>query len=235
LPMTTIRTLATHEVVRLTYPRPVTERDELGMAVGKAIDSAMSRYGYESSLGRRPTGSSMTRFAVDVLNEELRDADLQVDSSLRAKIERELQDVLRAFRSSELFGLPRPRTRMLLLGGEVGVYAQPDYWDGRGRIFEMKSYRAIPPPPDVALQLRLFQLAFSGFAASLVCIDRHANPVATSTLALPELSPDERAATISLAHRCGLENGREKVLEYIDSPMVAYPIPAEGRAEKGSP
>jgi len=45
--MTTVRTVATYEIVQITYPRPpVTERDELGMAVGRVIDSSFSRYSH---------------------------------------------------------------------------------------------------------------------------------------------------------------------------------------------
>jgi hypothetical protein len=134
--------------------------------------------------------------------------------------------VLQAYRLSEIFGLARPRTRVIVIGGTVGVYAQPDYWDGRGRFFEMKSYRAIPPPPDVALQLRLFQLAFPQFEAVLVCIDRHARPVETTSAVIPPLTREETASALRLAFDVGWEFGHEKVLEYMEGPFTHYPLPA---------
>ena len=222
--MTTVKTLATHEIVQIAYPRPVTEQNELGRAVGKAIDSALSRYSHEAAQNRRPTASSINKFAVSVFDEEVRDADLELGSGEKEKVLTQISSVLQAFRRSEIFGLPRPRTRLILINTRVGVYAQPDYWDGQGRFYEMKSYRAVPVPPDVALQLKVFQLAFRGLAAFLVCFDRHAKPVETTLLSLPQLSDEQVNDTLKLAYQTGLEHGKDKVLEYIDSPVVHYSL-----------
>ena len=121
-----------------------------------------------------------------------------------------------------MFGLPRPKSRLIVIDGTAGIYAGPDYWNGRDRFFEMKSYHAVPPPPDVALQLQLFQLAFTGLAAYLFCIDRHAVPVTATVTAIAPPTPEETRATLELAYRVAIEKGQEKVLEYVDNPQVHY-------------
>jgi hypothetical protein len=224
--MTTVKTLPSYEVVQSTYPRPVTERDEIGMAVGKAIDETLSRFSHEFREARRPTLSAMQRLASETLDWELADTDLTLAPADRERQLAEVFGVLQAFRKSEVMGLPRPRSRMILINEHVGVYAQPDYWDGRDRFYEMKSYTAIPMPPDVRLQIQLFQCAFPGFRAFLACFDRHAVPVASTIQELPPLEPAVAEEVLKLAYRTGLEKGIEKVLEYIDNPIVRYSVPA---------
>ncbi len=224
--MTVIRTVATHEVVRSLFPREPTERDRVGMAEGKAIDGALAQFSHEAARGRRPTAGAMGALAESILDEELEETDVVLSQEERARTLATVGEVLRVFRRSELFGRARPRTRLILIASEVGVYAQPDFWDGQGRIYELKSYRAWPPPPDVAVQLDLFQLAFPGFTELLVSIDRHASPVTIELHRVPEVSEARRAELLRVAHRIGLEHGQEKVLEYIDSPAIHYPLPA---------
>ena len=224
--MTTIRTLPVHEVVRQTYPRPPREGDELAMAVGRAIDTALSEIGHQARLGRRPTTSGMRTLAAQRLDEETETATVDLSPERRTAILTEIHAVMQAFRGSEIFGLSRPKTRVILIGDEVGVYAQPDYWDGRGRFFEMKSYLAIPPPPDIALQLRLFQLAYPGFEAVLICLDRHTAPVVPRSSPIPPPTPDEAADALRRAWDLGRTAGEPKVLEYVDGPFVRYPTPA---------
>jgi len=222
--MTAVKTVATHEIVQAAYPRPVTERDEIGMAVGKAIDETLSRFSHEFSQSRRPTLAAMNRLAAEILDRELSDADVQLTPQDRERQVSEAFGVLQAFRRSEVMGLSRPRSRMILINERVGVYAQPDYWDGRDRFYEMKSYYASPMPMDVRLQLQLFQCAFPGFRAFLACFDRHATPVTTVIESIPPLEREAVEEVLRLAYRTGLENGTEKVLEYVDNPIVRYSI-----------
>ena len=224
--MTTVRTIPVHEIVQRTYPRPPPrEEDHVAMAVGRAIDGTLAQFGHEVRTGRRPTASAMRARAGELLDEALEEAAVAVDAEPRRRILDQVEEVLQAYRKSPIFGLARPRTRVVMIGGEVAVYAQPDYWDGRARIFEMMSYRAIPLPPDVALQVRLFQLAFPRFEAVLVCIDRHAQPVATSTAVLPPPTPEESEASLRVAYDLGRQFGQEKVVEYMEGPFVHYPVP----------
>jgi hypothetical protein len=222
--MTTVRTVATHDVVQAAYPREVTEADELGMAVGKAIDETLSRFSHEFGQGRRPTLAAMSRLGASTLDRELADADLLLSPADRLQQLATVSGVLQAFRRSEVMGLPRPRSRLVLINERVGVYAQPDYWNGRDRFYEMKSYLARPAPPDVQLQLQIFQCAFPGFRAFLACFDRHANPVATAIEELPPLERGAADGVLKLAYRTGLEGGIEKVLEYVDNPIVRYTL-----------
>ncbi len=90
----------------------------------------------------------------------------------------------------------------------------------------MKSYPAIPPPPDVALQLRLFRLAFPQFEAVLVCINRHVSPVETTSTVTPPLTEEETASALRLAYDIGSQFGQEKVLEYMEDPFTHYALPA---------
>jgi len=219
-----VRTVAAHEVVQTAFPREVTERDEVGMAVGKAIDETLSRFSHEFAQGRRPTLTSMNRLASEALDRELAEADLVLAPADRRAQFSAVTGVVQAFRRSEVMGLPRPRSRLVLINEEVGIYAQPDYWNGRDRFYEMKSYRACPPPPDVELQVRLFQLAFPGFRAFLACFDRHVVPVTTDIEEALPLTPEIQEAVLKLAHRTGREKGVEKVLEYIDNPIVRYAV-----------
>ena len=223
--MTTIRTVATHDLVQALHPRPPTEVDQVGMATGRAIDSALAQSNYEQRQGRRPTLSATVRHATELLDEGLAEVDTEVDAAARDRLLREITGVITAFRKSELAGLLRPKSRLILIAEEVGVYAQPDFWNGRDRVYEMKSYRAEPIPEDVGLQLGMFQLAFHECTAVLVCFDRHAEPVPTLVRELPALEEERRASLIQTAYRLGRELGTPKVLEYIDSPTVRYSLP----------
>jgi hypothetical protein len=222
--LTEVKTLATHEVVRATFPRPVTERDELGMIEGRVIDGAVSRYSHESARGMRPTASAIHRLGAELLEGELADAHLPIEAAEKERILRQLAAVIKAFRGSPLFGLPRPRSRLILINQSVGVYAQPDFWDGKRRIFEMKSYRALPPPADVELQLQLFQLGFPGLEEVLVCLDRHSDPVAVTSATLPSMDDATARSVLARALHVGAELGQTKVLEYVDSPIVHYEV-----------
>jgi hypothetical protein len=222
--MTTVRTVAAHEVVRAAFPRPITEKDEVGMAVGTAIDATLSRYSYEFSLARRPTRTAMNQMAAEILDAKLAEADIQLPEAERENHLTGISGVLQAFRRSEIMGLARPRSRLVLINGRVGVYAQPDYWDRRDRFYEMKSYHASPIPPDVRLQVQLFQCAFPKFRAFLAWFDRHSSPVETTIEELPPIEPTILAEVLDRAYRTGLEQGTDKVLEYVDSPLIPYTI-----------
>lgn len=224
--MTQVRTIPVHEVVRRTYPRPPPqERDEIAMAVGKAIDGALSKFGFELRQGRRPTQAGIAALAGTLLSEALEEAAVTLPPAERERTLGQIQDVLRAYRRSEIAGLTRPKTRVILIDRTVGVYAQPDYWDGRRRFFEMKSYRAIPPREDVALQLLLFQLAFPRFEAVLVCLDRHSQPVEVTSTTLPPPTEEQSLSALRTAYDLGRDFGEEKVFEFMEGPFVHYDLP----------
>jgi hypothetical protein len=223
--MTVLRTIAVHEIVQRTYPRPVRPEDELGMVVGRAIDGTQSHFSHEFRQGRRPTATAMRTYGETLLREELAQAALEPSASDHDRLVRQLHGTLQAFRRSPAFGLARPRSRLVVIDRQVGVYAQPDFWDGSRRFYEMKSYRAIPPPPDVALQMRLFQLAFPGFESVLLCIDRHSDPVETSSLTVPPPTAEETLAALRSAFALGIEHGQSKVWEYLEGPFVYYDRP----------
>lgn len=223
--MTTIKTLPAYEIVLEAYPRPVvTPADQLGIAVGNAIDTALARFSHEAAGGRHPTASATQRLAAETLDEKLAETDVELSPDDRAKILAQIAGVIQAFRRSAAFGMRRPRTHLILINGEVGIYAQPDYWDGTGTVVEMKSYRAVPTPPDVQLQLRLFQLAFPGHQVKLLSIDRHHIPVQSFLTPVPPLTPPEERETLSLAYRVARGRGVEKVLEFIDLPATTYTL-----------
>jgi hypothetical protein len=226
--VTTIRTLATHAVVERTHPRPPpNEADHVAMAAGRAIDGTLSQLGYQVRSGRKPTATSIRRLSEELLGDALAEEAVAVTDEERRALLGQIDATIRAYRVSVLFGLARPKSRVVLIGGRVGIYAQPDYWDGRARFYEMKSYLAIPPPPDVALQLRLFQLAFPQFGATLVCLDRHRSPVETRSYDVPPPSEEETRTALRLAYDLGVEFGEEKVIEYMEGPFVRYDVPPE--------
>jgi len=220
--VTTIRVVAAHDVVAAAFPRPVTEADEVGLATGKAIDGAVAQWSHAASTGARPTMTAVRRWAEETLDEELRDAHHPIAPAERDRILTEVAGVLSAFRKSELYGLPRPRSRLLLVTEACGVYAQPDFWNRTDRFYEMKSYRPTPIPPAIQLQVRLFQLAFPRFEAILACFDRHHPPVTAELVPVPAPTPAEARAAVDLVAQVALASGRERVLEYIDAPIVRY-------------
>ncbi len=223
--MTSVRTVAAHEVVRSAHPRPVTERDTIGMAAGKAIDVAVTEMSHQYRARRRPTVASIERLAEETFDDEIAAAAADLDALARARELREISGAVRAFRSSPLLGLARPKSRLILIDERVGIYAQPDYWDGSDRFYEMKSYHADPVPPEVVLQLTLFQLAFPGFRAFLAEIDRHAEPVRAVIRPVPPVNDSERDRVLRVSREVALVQGEERVLEYIDSPVVRYSLP----------
>jgi hypothetical protein len=226
--VTSVRTLAAHDLVELRFPRPPSERNEIGIAAGRVIDGAVSRFSHEASLGRHPSAAAMTRFGEELLEEALAEVVEPPAPEVRERMRVEIEGVLRAFRRSVLFGLSRPRSRLVLIGEEAGYYAQPDFWDRRSRFYEMKSYRAVPPPPDVKLQLQLFQLAYSPGTGALVCFDRHVHPVETLTYEVPPLTAGEAEELLRFAHASALQGGAERVLEFMEVPIVRYPLPPPG-------
>lgn len=195
------------------------------MAAGKAVDSTLARVGHELRTGRRPTTSGVLSLAASVLRDALEEAAVRIPDAEFERIIAQVQRVVQAYRKSPIAGLARPKTRVILIGEQVGIYTQPDYWDGRTRFFEMKSYAANPASPEVALQIRLFQLAFPNLEAVLVCLNRHTDPVETTTTRLPPPSAEEARATLASAYRWGAEFGQTKVLEYMEGPFVRYPLP----------
>jgi hypothetical protein len=228
--MSTIQTVAVHDVVQRTFPRPPREEDEVGKAVGRAIDGTLSHASHEFRQGRRPTATALREYGASRLAEELTEAALEPSPAERAALLEQVNGSIQAFRKTPAFGLSRPKSRLIVINEEVGVYAQPDYWDGSGRFYEMKSYRAIPPPPDVALQVRLFQLAFPRFESVLLCIDRHTTPAETSALIVPPPTPEETLGALRLAYAVGRAHGQPKVLEYVEGPFVHYRLPPEPAA-----
>jgi len=224
--MTTLRTLAVHDIVQRAYPRPPPEeKDEVAMATGRAIDGVLTELAYELRQGRRPGGSAMVARAGTILDDALADAAVTIPPEERERILTQVRGTLKAYRDSEIFGLARPRTRVIVIGNRVGIYAQPDFWDGRRRFFELKSYRAIPMPTDVALQMRLFQLAYPGFESVLLCLNRHTTPVEVTSARIPPPTEAEGAAAIRLAYDLALEFGEEKVREYMVGPFLPYDAP----------
>lgn len=227
--MTTVKTLAVHAIVRATYPRPPpTDADQLAMATGHAIDAACAELGHRLRSGRRLPRSALLEIAARDLTDRLDEAGLSITDAERAPLLATISEVLQAYRESPIAGLARPRSRVLLIDGVVAVYAQPDFWDGRSRIYEMKSYAAIPPPPDVALQIRFFQLAFPRFEATLVCLDRHVRPPRTLVATLPPPTSEETQQALRLARDVTEREGIPKVLEYIEGPFVSYATAASG-------
>jgi hypothetical protein len=223
-PSTLIRTVASHDVVRLTFPRPVTERDRIGMAAGKSIDTAVTELSHQYRQGRRPTLASADRLARETFDDEVAAAMLELTPEDRQLQIRQIGGAVRAFRASPLFGLSRPKSRLIVIDERVGIYAQPDYWDGRDRFYEMKSYHSDPVHPDVLLQLQLFQLAFPKFQAVLVEIDRHADPTRAELRPIPPVTDLERDRVLRLARDVALAEGEERVLEFVDNPVVRYAV-----------
>jgi len=222
--VTVIRAVATHDVVRALHPRPITERDQIGMAAGKAIDSALTELSHQYRTNRRPTLAATERLARETFDDEIAAAMLALSPESREVQIREIGNALRAFRASPLLGLHRPKSRLIVIDEQAGVYAQPDYWDGRDRFYEMKSYHVDPIPPDVGLQLTLFQLAFPGFRAILAEIDRHAEPARVLLRPISPVEEAERNRVLRLARGVALFQGQERVLEYVDSPVVRYSV-----------
>jgi hypothetical protein len=221
--MTKIRTLAVHQVVEHVHPRPPrSDADEIAIVVGRAIDGAQAELSRAARQGRRVSQAQVDALTDSILRDGLEEVGIALDERVRTAELARIRRVVRAFRGSEVFGLGRPRSRLIVINGAVGIYAQPDYSDGRSRIYELKSYRPDPVPPAVALQVRYFQLAFPGFEAVLIGLDRHAEPVAIATTAVPAPTAEERDAALSTAYHLALERGEEKVLEYLDAPKTYY-------------
>ncbi len=231
-----VRAIPVHEVVRHAFPRPPPEaKDEIAMAIGRAIDGMLAQFGYELRSGRRPTATALRRLGESLLDDALEEAAVEVPPDDLRTLRAQIAAMLPAYRQSPIAGLGRPKTHVVRIGPEVAVYAQPDYWDGRARFYEMKSYRAIPPPPDVGLQLRLFQLAFPGFEAVLVCLNRHVLPVEVATAHIPPPTAAEASTALRLAYDVGRESGEEKVLAYMEGPFVHYPVPPPAAGDGAAP
>ena len=82
---------------------------------------------------------------------------------------------------------------------------------------------------DVQLQLDLFQLAFPEFTERLVSLDRHADPVTLTLDTISPVSAERKRELLVTSRELALVHGVEKVLRYVDAPMIRYPAEAEGR------
>ncbi len=121
-------------------------------------------------------------------------------------IERGGSKILEAFQRTPAFGLLRPKTRLVVIDESIGMYVQPDFYDGYS-IYEVKSFN--PTKTRYAYyQVRLFQLGgYPDSEAVLVGFD--GNTLDPIIIRINRISEEDRHRIIMDVAKFGSSNGVE--------------------------
>ena len=199
-----MHTFATHELVNYKYP--VENSDPLGLAFGRAFDKAITELMYYKSkswYGRVGPRKALRHFMYEFRNDPNAPRDRRTEAATRA------WKMLSAFASTDLYRkyALKERTRVVvienrgdvLLKEGIGMYAQPDFTDWRGReIHEVKTHPLEGEWLERAkYQVKLFQLAYPEHSASLLGFKENSGRIEPQFVGLPPLTDQERANLIS--------------------------------------
>jgi hypothetical protein len=190
------------------------DSDPFGLAFGRAFDKAITELMYYKSkswYGRVGPRKALRHFMYEFRNDPSAPRDRRTDAATRA------WRMLSAFASTDLYrkNILKERTRAVVVvavaaaGAEkkedaspeegIGMYAQPDFTDWYGReIHEVKTHPLEGGRLERAkYQVRLFQLAYPEYSASLLGFKENSGRIEPQFVELQPLTDQERANLIS--------------------------------------
>ncbi|MGC8596636.1 MAG: hypothetical protein ACP5NY_01820 [Thermocladium sp.] len=145
----------------------------LDILFGSIFDKATVKMNYYYKRGVNDFLEAALKYISSTLDDEAAMLGIQLMQNQRNNILSRGRAMLDAFKSTPAFGLLRPKTRLIVIDDLVGIYVQPDFYDGEN-IYEVKTFdpRGVN---YVKYQVRLFQLGYPGSKAILVGFDKATN------------------------------------------------------------
>lgn len=145
----------------------------LDILFGSIFDKAMVKMNYYYKRGVNDFLEAALKYISSTLDDEAAMLGIQLMQNQRNNILSRGRAMLDAFKSTPAFGLLRPKTRLIVIDDLVGIYVQPDFYDGEN-IYEVKTFdpRGVN---YVKYQVRLFQLGYPGSKAILIGFDKATN------------------------------------------------------------
>ncbi len=212
-----MKVIATHKYVNNFVKF---KSDTINMILGKCLDETvtqMNYYNYRSEFKRNISMNAMKGFAF-MLNSELTKNSIVLNNNDKKNYYAMGWRFINAFKKSELYenSLLRDRTRLIIINGEVGIYAQPDFVDYIHEImYEMKSFSLKPVPEYVRVQVKIFQLAYPDFISKLIAFPRNEGYIKTQTVIVKKQAERTRKSLLKKLYKFTVENGMD--MDYNDA------------------
>ncbi len=162
----------------------------LDILFGSIFDKATVKMNYYYKRGVNDFLEAALKYISSTLDDEAAMLGIQLMQNQRNNILSRGRAMLDAFKSTPAFGLLRPKTRLIVIDDLVGIYVQPDFYDGEN-IYEVKTFdpRGVN---YVKYQVRLFQLGYPGSKAILVGFDKATNkPIILTIDPINEMDKNE--------------------------------------------
>jgi hypothetical protein len=179
---------------------------QLDILFGSVFDKAMVKMNYYYKRGVDDFLEAALKYMSLILDHEAAILGIKLMPDQRDNILSRGKAMLDAFKSTPAFGLLRPKTRLVVIDDLVGVYVQPDFYDGE-TIYEVKTFdpRGVN---YVKYQVKLFQLGYPGSKAILIGFDKATNkPI---ILTIDPINDVDKNELMKQALAFGLINGAEE-------------------------
>jgi hypothetical protein len=182
-------TVPSYSIVNYKYP--ITADNPIGIAFGYAFDRALLECNYHGL----SVASTLQYFKGEFIRMLNGYSNSITQEQLLQQILQQASMMFLAYKQTPIYrnSLLRPKTRVVVINDEIGVYMQPDFYDPLNDVFyEVKSY---PLRKDeymfkrLCYQVKLYQLAYPKSKAVAVGF---CNGYGYELLELPSLTPREK-------------------------------------------
>ncbi|AAT43067.1 hypothetical protein [Picrophilus oshimae] len=184
--------------------------------LGKCLDDVVSGMVYYSGYIKRDISlKAIKKFIAEFKSEtksnelKIENMDFYINTAWR---------FIHAFKGSEIYKnrFMKEKTRLIVINGDAGVYAQPDFIDYNNKTFyEMKSFSVRPAPLYVIKQVRIFQLAYPDFKSYIIGIPRDKRYIRIQRVRVNESSERTKKSLLKSLYNYAMENGRD--IDYKDA------------------
>jgi hypothetical protein len=182
----------------VNYKYPITADNPIGIAFGYAFDRALLECNYHGL----SVASTLRYFKGEFIRMMNGYSNSITQEQLLQQILQQASLMFLAYKQTPIYrnSLLRPKTRVVVINDEIGVYMQPDFYDPYTDVFyEVKSY---PLRKDeymfkrLCYQVKLYQLAYPKSKAVAVGFGSgngsSNNGYSYELLELPSLTPKEK-------------------------------------------
>ncbi len=172
---------------------------------GSAFDKAMVKMNYYYRRGVDNYLEAAVNYMSLAMKEEAARMGIKLSSEDEGRMIERGGRMLEAFQRTPAFGLLRPKTGLVVIDESIGMYVQPDFYDGDS-IYEVKSFN--PAKTRYAYyQVRLFQLGYPDSEAVLVGFDGEAlDPI---IIRINKMDEEDRNGIVRDVAEFGSSNGIE--------------------------
>ncbi len=208
-----MKVIATHE-----YTKPFIKHESTieNRIFGKCLDDVVSGMVYYSRYIKRDISLKAIRKFVAEFKNEMNINSVNIDN-INIYIESAWR-FIHAFKTSDIYKnrFMKDRTRLIIINGDVGIYAQPDFVNYDDKIFyEMKSFSVRPVPLYVIKQVRIFQLAYPDFESYLIGIPRDKRYIKIQKILVNRSSEKTKKMLLRSLYEYAIKNGRD--IDYNDA------------------